>query len=129
MKKYSRFFLVFAFLFTALAAHAAEEYKFISTEDLTKGIQDKKLVVIDCNTPEVFKAGHIPGAIFLDTSKLDASVLPKDKTASLVFYCKNPRCMASHKGAGFAKSNGYANIQVYPLGIEGWEKAGQKVEK
>lgn len=129
MKKYSRFFLVFTFFFVASMANAAGDFKTISTQDLSKGIQEKKLTVMDCNTEEVYKKGHIPGAIFMTADEAGAKALPQDKNASLVFYCKNPRCMASHKCADVAKGKGYQNLQIYSEGIEGWEKAGQKVEK
>lgn len=130
MKKASRFAFVFlAALFWALAAHAAGELKSISTEELSKGIQEKKLFVVDCNTDKVFQEGHIPGAIHMDVMSPDAKLLPREKGAALVFYCMNPRCMASHKGAEFAQSQGYSNVRVYSPGIQGWEKAGMKIEK
>lgn len=129
MKKYSRIFLTFAFFFVALASVVqADDFKTISTTDLAKGIQDKSLTVMDCNTDEVYKKGHIPGAIFMTGDEAGAKALPQDKNASLVFYCKNPRCMASHKCADVAKSKGYKNLQVYSEGIDGWVKAGKVVE-
>ncbi len=120
--------LLFVF-FAAFPLHSAEELPTISTEDLSKGIKDKTLSVIDCNMPEVYKKGHIPGAVYMSSSAPEAKVLPKDKNALLVFYCKNPRCMASHRGAEFAKAQGYTNVKVYSLGIDGWEKAGMPIEK
>lgn len=120
--------LLFVF-FVTLPIHSAEELPMISTEDLSKGIKEKTISVVDCNTSEVYKKGHIPGAVYMNSTAPDAKVLPKDKNAALVFYCKNPRCMASHQGAEFAKAQGYTNVRVYPLGIDGWEKAGMPVEK
>ena len=129
MKKYLFVLPLFFVLFTVFPIHAAEELQMIATEDLSKGIKDKTLSIIDCNTLEVYQKGHIPTAAHMNSSAPDAKVLPKDKKAALVFYCKNPRCMASHEGANFAKTQGYTNVKVYPLGIEGWEKAGMSVEK
>ena len=124
------------FLFLALvlcsfsipSIRAAEDLQFISTEDLSKGLKDKSLFVVDCNTPETYQKGHIPGAVHMNSSQPDEKLLPTDKKASLVFYCKNPHCMASHEGAHFALKQGYANVRVYPLGIDGWEKAGMQTE-
>jgi len=130
MKRSSRIAIAFfVALFWAFAVQAAGELKNISTEELSKGVHDKKLFVVDCNTDKVFQEGHIPGAVHMDVMNPDAKLLPQDKSAALVFYCMNPRCMASHKGAEFAQSQGYANVRVYSPGIQGWEKAGMKVEK
>lgn len=128
MKKYFHFFFVLAFLFPLFSVQAAEEFKFISTEELSKGIQAKNKFVVDCNSDGTFKKGHIPGAVHMDVMSPNAKLLPSDKNTALVFYCKNPHCAASHKGAGFAKAQGYTNVQVYPLGIDGWEKAEMKVD-
>jgi len=123
------FVLLLSFvILPSLPLKAAEEFTFISTEDLAKGIQDKSLVVVDCNLPETYQKGHIPSAVHMNSSQPDANVLPKDKNSNLVFYCKNPKCMASHEGARFAVTQGYTKVRVYPLGIDGWEQAGMKVE-
>ncbi len=122
MKKYLYFIFAYVFFFMFSSMLIAEEFKFISTEDLSKGIQEKNLFVVDCNSEETFKKNHIPGALHIDVTALDSKILPLDKNTSLVFYCKNPHCSASHDGARFAVKQGYANVRVYPLGIEGWEK-------
>jgi len=125
------FFVVLAlafFSFSSPTLKAAEDLQFISTEDLSKGIKDKSLFVVDCNTPETFQKGHIPTSIHMNSSSPDAKLLPTDKKAALVFYCKNTRCMASHEGAHFALKQGYTNVRVYPLGIDGWQKAGMQTE-
>jgi len=134
MKKYLKmlpffFVLVITFgSFTISSSRAAEDLKFISTEDLSKGIKDKSLFVVDCNTPETYQKGHIPGATHMNSSEPDAKLLPGDKKIALVFYCKNPHCMASHEGAHFALKQGYTNVWVYPLGIDGWQQAGMQTE-
>jgi len=131
--KLSRFTLFFVlalslFSFSAPALRAAEDLPFISTEDLSKGIKDKSLFVVDCNTPEVYQKGHIPGALHMNSSEPDGKLLPADKNTALIFYCKNPHCMASHEGAHFALKQGYTNVRVFPLGIDGWQNAGMPTE-
>lgn len=132
MRKYSFFVLLALVLsFSALSSsilQAAEDLPFISMEDLAKGLKDKSLFVVDCNTPETYQKGHIPGAVHMNSTEPDAKLLPKDKNTPLVFYCKNPRCMSSHEGAHFALKEGYKNVRVYPLGIDGWTGAGQNTE-
>jgi hypothetical protein len=51
--------------------------------------KDGSFFVFDVNPKEVFDAGHVPTAKWIEA--VEASVLPTDKTASLVFYCANER--------------------------------------
>lgn len=57
------------------------------------------------------------------------SELPADKSKSLVFYCANTHCGASHEAADRAITAGYTHVKVMPEGIAGWVKAGKKVQQ
>ncbi len=77
------------------------------------------------------KLGIIPGATLLASpSEYDPDeVLPADKTATLVFYCANVHCTASHAAARRALEAGYRNVYVLSPGVKGWAEAGQPVER
>ncbi len=76
------------------------------------------------------KMGVIPGAVLLsDNDTFNPKELPADKSRSLVFYCANTQCGASHEAAGKAITAGYTNVKVLPEGIAGWVKAGKKVSQ
>ena len=99
-------------------------------EKMTKA--DKNAVhIFDVNNETTRKNdGLIPGAKMLASSTAyDTSILPADKKASLVFYCANTKCMASHEAAKVAIKNGYTNVMVMSDGIQGWKKDGKAVEK
>ncbi len=46
--------------------------------------------VFDNNGQGRWKRSHVPGAKNLNAHSYDASELPPDKTAALVFYCSGP---------------------------------------
>jgi hypothetical protein len=48
-----------------------------------------KLAIFDNNQHERFDKSHLPGARWVDFSKVQASDLPPEKDATLVFYCAN----------------------------------------
>jgi len=50
----------------------------------------KKAALIDVRSPEEYHDGHIPGAVNIPAERITAqkSRLPKDKAATLVFYCR-----------------------------------------
>ncbi len=43
--------------------------------------------VFDNNGPGRFRRSHVPGATNLNAYRFDASALPTDTSATLVFYC------------------------------------------
>jgi rhodanese-related sulfurtransferase len=46
--------------------------------------------VFDNNGAARWKRSHVPGAVNLNAHSYDASALPPDKAATLVFYCSGP---------------------------------------
>jgi hypothetical protein len=48
-----------------------------------------KLYIFDNNSQERFKQSHVPTARWIDYSRIRPSDLPKEKDATLVFYCAN----------------------------------------
>lgn len=52
--------------------------------------KDGKTFVFDANPKEVFDKNHVPGAVFVPDEGVTASLLPPDKSATLIFYCANP---------------------------------------
>jgi len=47
------------------------------------------IYIIDGNPPEVFAEHHLSGAANLSHEKITRSVLPADRSATLIFYCMN----------------------------------------
>ena len=96
--------------------------------DVLRAASPRSTFVFDANGADKYKAGHIPGAVWVAHDGVKAEVLPADKAANLVFYCFNPQCSASHQAADSARALGYTNVFVLPEGIDGWQKAGRATE-
>jgi rhodanese-related sulfurtransferase len=102
----------------------------ISHTELQAAIAKKAVTVLDVNGSDSFAEGRIPGAIDYIAQKAKlAALLPKDKTALVVAYCGNEQCSAYKAAATAALELGYTNVKHYAPGIDGWVKAGAKVEK
>src|SRR5450432_1901164 len=92
----------------------------IALKDLSKLVADKKVVLIDCNGSDSYKAGHIPGAIDFTASGAELEkLLPADKNALIVAYCGGIYCGAFKKGGEAALKLGYTNVKHFPGGISG----------
>ncbi|HYG77220.1 MAG TPA: rhodanese-like domain-containing protein [Planctomycetota bacterium] len=125
--KFSFAVLALVFAFAGAGVMAADKAEDIKHEDLVKAVNEKKVVLIDCNGSESYKSGHIPGAIDFATAKAELDKkLPADKSTLIVAYCGNENCNAYQAGAEAAKKLGYTNVKHYSGGIAGWKKAGEK---
>ena len=70
-----------------------------------------------------FQEGAIPTAVNLPYpafDKLADKLLPKDKTALVIFYCAGPTCNMSPGSADKARKLGYTNLKVYKDGMPAW---------
>ncbi len=101
----------------------------ISVEDVADRLGQGDLYVFDVNPRERWARGHVPRAVNLDPADFTIADLPEDRTATLVFYCSDPRCGASRFAARRAQQMGYTSVFVMPAGIRGWREAGKPVER
>lgn len=102
----------------------------VSVDELDKLLAGTNCQAVDANGEGTRKKhGIIPGAVLLtDSDTFTPSELGGDKSKTLVFYCANRNCGASHEAAGKAMTAGYTNVKVLPEGIAGWVKAGKKTQ-
>jgi rhodanese-related sulfurtransferase len=103
----------------------------ITIDELDAKLASKECQAVDANGEGTRKKlGVIPGAVLLtDSEAFSASELPADKSKTLVFYCANTHCGASHEAAARALTAGYKSVKVLPDGIAGWVKAGKQTQK
>ncbi|MGO9263830.1 MAG: rhodanese-like domain-containing protein [Candidatus Binataceae bacterium] len=110
-----------------------ETFKLIHVADLKTLMETDKnsLHIYDANAAETRdQYGVIPGATLLNSDdNYDLALLPTDKDATLVFYCANTLCTASHEAARRAVKAGYEDVSVMGDGIRGWKQAGQPTTK
>jgi rhodanese-related sulfurtransferase len=86
-------------------------------------------VVLDCRSPELYAAAHIPGAVNIPHRRITAEtvdeLLPRD--ALVVTYCNGPHCNASTRGALRLASLG-RRVKEMPGGMMGWAAENLPVE-
>jgi rhodanese-related sulfurtransferase len=85
--------LRFAVMAVALAggacAHGPEPFGRLTPAEVSQRLTQPNVFVFDNNSRSTFNRGHIPGARWVDHSNVQATDLPPDKTATLIFYCAN----------------------------------------
>jgi rhodanese-related sulfurtransferase len=94
---------------------------------LMERLADESVVVLDVRPEEEYRAGHVPGALSVPVSSLEAvlQILPKDK--EIVAYCRGPYCVFSDEAVAFLKDCGYRASRLTE-GFPEWRYSGYPIE-
>ncbi len=105
----------------------------ITAEELNKMMADgADFILIDARYEQMFKDGHIPGAISIPADKVNAESLAEhteDMNRKLIFYCADTTCPASRIGAAKAIGAGYKYVYEFPGGIAEWKEHKYSITK
>ncbi len=96
--------------------------RFLTTpSEVQTSLKNGTVVVLDVRDREEFAEEHIPGAINVPLSELEAYLprLPRDKT--IVVYCRYTACHLSPSAAPVLAENGF-RVQELIGGIEEWTR-------
>lgn len=94
----------------------------------------ERIVFIDARSEDLYRKGHIPGAIAFDYYRPEtaiATVLPACLSAtSVVVYCAGGECEDGELAALSLVNSGVSSnsLFIYIGGITDWQSAGQPVE-
>jgi rhodanese-related sulfurtransferase len=109
------------------------EIQTISLDELRRRLDgNEALVLVDALAPMVYAHSHLPGAINLPSSGLEAYVVARripDRHAEVIVYCSSPDCEDSHQTARRLFELGYTNVRRYAGGKNEWRDAGLPLER
>ncbi len=66
-----------------------EAFGRLTVDEVAAKQKENAVFIYDNNPKEMFEVAHVPGARWLDSSKITPADLPGDKDATLIFYCAN----------------------------------------
>jgi rhodanese-related sulfurtransferase len=105
----------------------------ITAEELVDKIENgDPFVLVDALAPMVYAHSHLPGAINLPSSDIDAARVARripDPTMEIVVYCSSPDCDDSVVTARRLQELGYTNLRHYAGGKNEWREAGLPLER
>ncbi|MEN9868002.1 MAG: hypothetical protein RL748_3592 [Pseudomonadota bacterium] len=117
--------------------------KVITADEAAAFSKAKSAVFVDTRSVLNFGKGHIPGAIgaaYKEKSEkvenfdgsldqFDASKIPSDKAAKIVFYSDGPTGWKSYKAAVLTIKQGYTNVMYLRGGFTDWTAKNLPVER
>ncbi len=102
----------------------------ISREELRQRLHDPQLLILDVLPNESYRSRHIPGALNIPLSGLEArarEALP-DQGAEIAIYCNSVTCPIAEQAIRALQTMGYRNLRHYRGGITEWVESGERVE-
>jgi rhodanese-related sulfurtransferase len=91
---------------------------------LSLASEDPGFILLDVRSPQLYAAGHVPGATNLPHGKINERNLAAYPPDSLfVVYCSGPHCNGADRGALRLARLG-RRVKKMTGGIEGWKDDG-----
>ena len=99
----------------------------IPATELLDRVKDGLVTVLDVRPPEEYQSGHVPGAINVPLSELEAHLSQLDPQQEVVAYCRGPHCVLAFDAVEKLRQNG---IKAHRMedGFPEWKSAGLPVE-
>lgn len=100
-------------------------YETITTGQLVQMLENKDFVLVNVHIPYEGEIAETDAFIPFDQMQANLDLLPADKSAPIVLYCRSGRM--SEIAAGELAALGYTNVSHVAGGMVEWAKAGQPV--
>jgi rhodanese-related sulfurtransferase/DNA-binding transcriptional ArsR family regulator len=99
----------------------------ISAAELLQRLIEDNIVLLDVRPIEEYTAGHLPDALSIPATELEArlSELPQDR--EIVAYCRGPYCVFADEAVTLLRTNGYSARRL-EQGLPDWRALGLPVE-
>lgn len=109
---------------------AMSNHPIITRDELQAAIDAGAVVVVETLGPMYYESGHLPGAINIPHTEVDALVetLLPDRDAAIVTYCSNTACRNSAVVQAQLIARGYTDVRKYAEGKDDWREAGLPLE-
>ncbi len=99
----------------------------ITRSELTVRLKESSVTLLDVRPVDEFAMGHIPGAVQVDLSKLDALAATLNSTTEIIAYCRGPYCVYAHQAVARLRRLGHEARRLEG-GLPEWRAAGLPVE-
>ena len=99
----------------------------ITRSELAVRLKEGSVTLLDMRPEDEFAMGHIPGAVQVDLSKLDALAATLNSTTEIIAYCRGPYCVYAHQAVARLRQLGHEARRL-DGGLPEWRAAGLPVE-
>lgn len=98
----------------------------ITRSELAARLKEGSITLLDFRPKDEFALGHIPGAVQVDLSSIDAIAANLDGATEIIAYCRGPYCVYAHQAVARLRELGYAARRL-DGGLPDWRAEGRLV--
>lgn len=98
----------------------------VTREELSGRLRDGMVTVLDVRPADEFALGHVPGALNVPLSELDARLATLDPEKDIVAYCRGAYCVMSFEAVSRLRAQGFSARRLED-GMPEWAAAGNAV--
>lgn len=106
---------------------ALDDLEPVGRKELLARAKRNDVVVVDVRPPEEFHAGHIPGALSIPMSELEAKLIELPRDREIVAYCRGPFCVLAPKAVAMLRAHGFRARRLKD-GLPEWRLSGLPTE-
>jgi ArsR family transcriptional regulator len=98
----------------------------ITRAELDARLNEGSVTLLDMRPEDEFAMGHIPGAVQVDLSKLDALAETLHSSTEIIAYCRGPYCVYAHQAVARLRQLGLDSRRMEG-GLPEWRAEGRQV--
>ena len=98
----------------------------VGLEELERKMADGLVTVLDVRPSDEFAQGHVPGALNVPLSDLEARLTGLPPDHQIVAYCRGPWCVLAFEAVAFLRAAGRTARRL-DGGLPEWRRAGRQV--
>lgn len=99
----------------------------VSRKELVERARHGLVTVLDVRPADEFAIGHLPGAVNIPLSELEARVDELDPSSEIVAYCRGAYCVLSFEAVAALRRRGF-RVRRLEDGLPEWKAAGLPTE-
>lgn len=100
----------------------------VESDELLRRVRSGEVTVLDVRPAEEYRAGHIPGALSIPASELEARLKEVPKRREVVAYCRGPYCVMALDAVEVLRKKGFTAHRM-EQGVVDWRARGWRVER
>lgn len=99
----------------------------ITRSELAARLKEGAITLLDMRPEDEFAMGHIPGAVQVDLSRLDAMAATLNGATEIIAYCRGPYCVYAHQAVARLRKLGHEARRLEG-GLPEWRADGRQVQ-
>ncbi len=106
--------------------HDRNQLQPIDATELLQRLVEGNIILLDVRPIEEYVAGHLPDALSMPVTELEARLPELSQDKEIVAYCRGPYCVFADEAVELLRTNGY-NARRLEQGLPDWRALGLPV--